>query len=161
VIVVCDTSTICYLVLIDETALLPFLFGQIVIPRTVHEELTAPGAPDVVQAWAAAPPDWLLVHSSLPDPALATSDLQQGEIEVLSLAQRLDAELVILDDKMAREVAQSRKLRVTGLLGILDRGARKQRIDLKVAVRRLQRTNFRISPSLLRQLLQKHLSHPS
>ena len=38
-IVVADTSVLCYLVLIEQVELLSHLFGQIAIPQAVFEEL--------------------------------------------------------------------------------------------------------------------------
>ena len=154
-IVVCDTSAICYLLLIGEVDLLPFLFGQISVPQAVHRELTATGAPEIVRVWAANPPGWCRVHSVQPISDLASKDLHEGEVEVLSLAHQLLADLVILDDKAAREIAEMRGLRVTGLLGVLDRAARKQRIDLGSTLVRLQATNFRLSPVFAQKLIRK------
>ncbi len=48
-IVVSDTSPLSYLVLIEEVEVLPAIFGRVVIPPAVVEELQAPGAPDAVK----------------------------------------------------------------------------------------------------------------
>jgi predicted nucleic acid-binding protein len=48
-IVVADTSVLCYLVLIEQVELLPYLFGQIAIPQAVFEELGANKAPVQLQ----------------------------------------------------------------------------------------------------------------
>jgi predicted nucleic acid-binding protein len=63
VIVVSDTSAICYLVLIDAVDLLPQLYGQIIIPQAVYSELGASGAPPILQEWINNPPAWLIVRS--------------------------------------------------------------------------------------------------
>jgi predicted nucleic acid-binding protein len=47
-IVVADASPICYLLLIGYVDLLQRLFGQVVIPQAVHDELSAEGAPAIV-----------------------------------------------------------------------------------------------------------------
>ncbi|MFM2314486.1 MAG: hypothetical protein RLZZ04_3762 [Cyanobacteriota bacterium] len=44
-IVVADTSVLCYLILIEQVELLPHLFGEIAIPQAVYEELKAEKAP--------------------------------------------------------------------------------------------------------------------
>ena len=41
-IVVADTSPINYLILIDRIAVLEVLYGRILIPHAVHEELPSP-----------------------------------------------------------------------------------------------------------------------
>ena len=55
-IVVCDTSPLNYLVLIQHAEVLPSLFGRVIAPPAVMAELQHPGAPTIVRAWAAAPP---------------------------------------------------------------------------------------------------------
>lgn len=154
-IVVCDTSTICYLILIGEIDLLPRFFGTILIPPGVCSELASPGAPDEVRAWIRDAPDWLEVRAP-GEPGSVDPTLHPGEREVLALAIELDADLVILDDKPARQAATDRGLPLTGLLGILDRAASEQEIDLRATVRRLRQTSFRAAPSLLKALLDRH-----
>jgi predicted nucleic acid-binding protein len=61
--VVSDTSPLCYLLLIDLIDLLPELYGRVVIPEAVRDELAAPEAPTIVQNWIAQPPDWLEVQT--------------------------------------------------------------------------------------------------
>lgn len=63
-VVIADTSPANYLVLIDTIEVLPRLYRRIVIPDEVLAELSAPGAPPSVAAWAAARPDWLARRSA-------------------------------------------------------------------------------------------------
>jgi predicted nucleic acid-binding protein len=156
VIVVSDTSAICYLILIGEIDLLPALFGKILIPQRVRSELASPGAPEEVRAWIEAPPEWLEIRAATSDLDPASDDIHAGELEVLALANDLPADLVILDDRAARQQAAALGLRFTGLLGVLDRAARRRQVDLRRAVSRLRRTNFRVAPALLRSLLRRH-----
>ena len=122
-IVVSDTSPLNYLVLIEEVEVLPALFGRVVVPPAVVEELQAPGAPDAVKAWIAAPPSWLEVRS--PESTGTSLALGRGEREAICLASELSA-LCLIDDRKARREAERMGVRVTGLLGILaearDRG---------------------------------------
>lgn len=156
-IVVSDTSSICYLILIGEVEVLPLLFGRVIIPPSVRDELTAPGAPEEVRAWIDSSPEWLEVQPVRSVPSSITPGLHAGERDVLALANELGADLVILDDGAARKKAADLGLSFTGLLGILDRAARKQLIDLKRAIRRLRKTSFRIAPALLHRLLVRHV----
>ena len=64
-IVIADTSVVCYLVLIEQIELLPQLFGQIVIPQAVYEELRAEGAPVKLQEWMRRLPTWLEIYAVL------------------------------------------------------------------------------------------------
>ncbi len=62
-IVVADTSPINYLLLIGKIDLLPRLFGQIIIPDVVRDEMLDPLAPRALQEWIASPPAWLAVQA--------------------------------------------------------------------------------------------------
>jgi predicted nucleic acid-binding protein len=55
-IVIADTGPVNYLILIDEIDLLPALYGQLLIPPSVHEELGRKRAPEAVRLWIARPP---------------------------------------------------------------------------------------------------------
>jgi predicted nucleic acid-binding protein len=154
--VVSDTSPICYLWLIGHIELLPGLFNHIFIPEAVRFELKDKGAPTSLRNWINNPPAWLRVKSvkGKLDPSLHR--LHPGESEAISLAQRLSADLILLDEKAARQVAINQGLRISGLLGILNEAASRKLLDLSEAVERLQHTNFRIAPHVLRSLLYKH-----
>lgn len=86
-IVVSDTSPINYLVLIDEIELLTQLFGQVIIPQAVLDELQKEGTPDVVKNWADNCPVWLNVRNATKiDQTIA---LGAGEREAISLAEEI------------------------------------------------------------------------
>lgn len=82
--------------------------------------------------------------------------LHSGEREAIWLAEELKADLIILDEKPARQIARERGLNLTGLLGILEIAATRQLIDLPTVLERLQQTTFRASPRLLKSLLERH-----
>ena len=62
-IVVCDTSPINYLLLIDQIDLLPRLFKQIMIPDIAKDKMLAPGASPTLQKWISHPPSWLTIQA--------------------------------------------------------------------------------------------------
>jgi predicted nucleic acid-binding protein len=156
-IVVADASPICYLLLIEHVELLQRLFGQVVIPRAVRDELNAEGAPAIVRTWSAHPPPWLQIQSVVTASDAALDRLHLGEREAIALAEQLKADLIVLDEKTARRIAVERRLNITGLLGILDEAATRRLIDLPMATEQLRRTTFRASPRLLKALLDRHL----
>jgi predicted nucleic acid-binding protein len=160
-IVVSDTSPLCYLLLIEQIHLLPLLYNRVVIPQAVREELRHESSPAVVQAWIRNPPKWLEVQEvDLPsNPGLSSLDL--GEQEAIFLLEQLKADLIVLDDLQGRKVARSRNLRVTGLLGVLEEVARQNLVDLPAALERLQQTTFRASPQLIQLLLDRRAKNPN
>jgi predicted nucleic acid-binding protein len=120
-IVIADTTPLNYLVLIHQADLLPKLFGRVLIPPAVFEELRQPETPQLVQAWIANPPAWLQVQSlrSRPDPEL--DYLDWGEREAITLAQEIHADPLLLDETDARREAARRQLPFIGTLGVFAR----------------------------------------
>ena len=154
-IVVADTSPINYLVLIGHVEVLPVFYSRIVVPPSVWQELHDASAPDSVRTWLSAPPVWLerrMVNGAL-DSSLNFLDL--GEREAIALAEEISADRLIVDETLAREAAQRRKLSVIGTLGILRNAARANLLNLPNALSELQNTNFYVSPDLIRSLLEE------
>ncbi|MHB8777610.1 MAG: DUF3368 domain-containing protein [Anaerolineales bacterium] len=117
--VICNTSPFQYLHQIDQLRILPALAGKIIVPSAVVDELAAGRVagvdlPDLAQL------DWVMVQSPAGQSALPLiSDLGAGESEVLMLALETPGATVILDDMLARRVAKSLNLHLTGTLGLL------------------------------------------
>jgi predicted nucleic acid-binding protein len=154
-IVVADTTPLNYLILIDESKLLPRLYGRVLIPAAVYKELQAERAPAAVREWAAQRPKWLEIRQ----PSIALigqlDTLDAGEREA-TLALELNADLLILDDRDARIEALRRKLPVIGTLRVLEDAAQLGLVSLPQALERLQQTTFRASAKLLHAMLDRH-----
>lgn len=155
-IVVADTSPICYLVLIDGIELLQKLYGHVIIPQAVYEELMAIGSPVKVQSWIAQYPSWIEVQSLVGEPDVGLSQLDAGERAAISLAEQIRANLAILDERAARKVAMERGLRVIGLLGILGVVADRGLVNFAAMIDRLRQTSFWASPQLIQLLLERY-----
>jgi predicted nucleic acid-binding protein len=154
-IVVADTTPLRYLVVIRYQHILPALYGRILIPPAVIQELNQPSTPELVRQWLACRPDWLDVRSPA-DPLAASTRLQAGEREAIALAGELTADLLLMDDWRAREEAARRQLRVVGTLRVLADAADRNLINLSEAFERLRSTNFRVNPQLLEALLNEY-----
>lgn len=134
-IVVSDTSPLNYLILIGQAELLEKLYERVLIPQAVWSELQSGGAPVPVQAWMANLPGWVeIIKVPDPDPTLK---LDPGEQEAITLAQRLKADLVLLDERRGREMARLRGLAVIGTLGVLEAAAEQGVLDLPEAIEQL------------------------
>ena len=152
-IVVSDTSPICYLLLIKRIDVLQVLYGVVIIPQTVADELSATESPPLVKNWIAQPPNWLQVQLIEAPESTELEKLDPGEREAILLAEQLSADLVILDDKVARRTAVERGLRIIGLLGILRDAARTNLLDLETTFEQLREVGFWVVPSILERLL--------
>ena len=149
-IVVADTAPLNYLVLIEQASILPELYGRVIIPEAVVQELRHPSAPPGVRSWIAKPPEWLEIQKVKRPKADAALDiLDEGEHEAILLALELHAHLILIDEKAGRREATSRHLQVAGTLAVLDQAAERGLLDFSKALERLQKTNFRLSPDIL------------
>lgn len=157
-VVVADTSPLNYLVLISEIAVLPNLYGQIFIPPEVLSELSDSDAPPEVLRWIQMSPPWLQVRRArtMQDDA-ALRRLDPGERAAILLAQQERDVLLLIDDVAGRTEANRRGIPCTGTLGVLRAAAIRQLLDLPTALGALAAANFRVSPSLIAELLAEDL----
>jgi predicted nucleic acid-binding protein len=153
ILVVADTGPIRYLVLIEAIEVLARLYDRVVLPQAVFAELTHAHAPEAVQRWAVALPDWAEVRKA--SGVVMAGVLDLGETEAIALAQELHADSLLLDEVEARQFALRLGLPVAGTVGVLEKAAERGWIDLAEALHRLTRTNFRIAPELLREALTR------
>lgn len=153
-VVVADTSPVNYLVLIGQIEVLSRLYGKVFIPPEVLAELVDSGAPIEVMEWTRSRPHWLevrAVRKEQNDPALRHID--PGERAAILLAQEESDTLLLIDDAAGRAEANRRNIPNTGTLGVLKAAAVLQLLDLPAVLARLAATNFRVSQSLIDDLL--------
>ena len=156
-IVICDTSPILYLLLINHLDILPQLYGQVLIPEIVRDELLDPGAPVELQQWMTNPPEWLRVQPVTRTPDASLSKLNSGERAAIALAQECLADLLIIDERAGRRAATNLGIPIIGTLGILDEAASLRLLNFPEAIAQLMATtNFRVSPSLIQTLLDRY-----
>ena len=149
--VVADTSVFIVLDRIGHLDVLPRLFGSVVRPRSVLDELLAgdvghpPSAAVIESEWIRTEPD--------PPSAGMRLELGRGETAAILLAHETRATLIILDDLRARLTATGLGLRVTGTVGVLT-AARREGFGPTgdEAVHLLDGAGFRLSPALARVL---------
>jgi hypothetical protein len=157
-IVVSDTSPISNLIVVGHIHLLPQLFGTVIIPDVVYQELLANGDNHPVTQTLQTV-EWLDMHSvsnqNQVDVLMRDRNLDPGEANAIVLAQELQANQLLIDERLGRNEAKRQGLRVTGILGIL-LAAKGQ--NLLTAVRPvmdalIHQASFRISPPLYREML--------
>ena len=115
-----NTSPLTNLAAIEQFHLLQELYQHIFIPEPVWSELNANGIqwPGSHQTRRAP---WI-ERVSVANRALVTAlrrDLDQGEAEAIALALELHADLLLLDEREGRRIAEQLGLRVTGVVGLL------------------------------------------
>ena len=151
-VVIADSSPLNYLTMIGSVDVLHQLYGAVVVPQQVIDELVDPAAPHAVRAWASNLPHWIDVR----EPVISNDDmthLDHGERAAILLAQSEPDALLLIDETAGRIEATRRGIRNTGTLGVLRAGALKDYVDLPTALGRLLKTNFRVSVELVSALL--------
>jgi predicted nucleic acid-binding protein len=138
-VVVADTSPLNYLVLIGEIAVLPHLYGRVVVPKAVIGEMSHPGAPAPVAAFAANPPGWLEVAgvdvTDQREANFMAAALDPGEIAAIMLAAAHPGALLLMDETASRAKAARHGIRNTGTLGIFARcrSGRSRRSPIRIS----------------------------
>ena len=123
----------------------------------MFSELSSPEAPNEVRCWLQEKPEWLDIQQAELSSDNALQRLDIGEREAISLAEVLSADVILIDEKAARKVAIEKKLNVVGLLGVLGVATDRSLIEFQPAIERLQKTNMRLSPKLIRQLSSRYI----
>ncbi len=157
-IVVSNTSPLINLAVIGYLDLLHQLYGQVIIPQAVYDEIVILGAgqPGAVEV---ASSSWIKVVP-IQNPAMAISlqaELDQGEAEAVILAFELKAALLLIDERRGRQVATRFGLKITGLLGLLIEAKRQGLIPrLKPLLDDLiTQASFWVKAELYQQVLQQ------
>jgi predicted nucleic acid-binding protein len=155
-IVIADTSPINYLVQIGEVELLEKFYEQVIIPKAVFEELNSDFAPIELKKWISNKPHWLEVKNikSVLGENLATLD--KGEAEAIQTAKELNADLLIIDEKLGRKTAKEFGLKIIGTIGILALAKEKNLINIDEVIRKLEDINFYVSDKLKNYLLENN-----
>ncbi len=145
-IIISDTTPLRYLIEIEEVHVLERLFGKIIIPEKVAEELQRPKTPQKVKDWMQARPAWLEVRQA--DLSLFTPQkkIGDGEREAFALALELKADAVLLDDEGAEVEARRLNIPTIRLFAILETAAEGKLLDLPQAVDAMRKTSFRLPP---------------
>lgn len=119
-IVVSDTSALANLAIVDHLWLLESIYQTIIIPDVVARELTAasnPIIPAILQAgWIQPQP---LTNSELANQLQQERGLDAGEANAIALALELQADDLLIDERLGRQEALRLGLSIIGILGIL------------------------------------------
>jgi len=153
--VVSDAGPIIALSRIGKLKLLKRYFGRIFIPKEVYDQIVErgrgkPGSEEVEKY------DWFEakeVGNRIAVNSLSV-DLEKGEAEAIILSLELEADLILMDDFNAREIAKAMGLSVLGTVGILVKASQDGIIEnLKETLEELRRKGIRISNEVIEYAL--------
>nr|WP_300915177.1 DUF3368 domain-containing protein [uncultured Acetatifactor sp.] len=160
-IVVSDTTPLISLLKIDRMGLLEKLFGQVLIPQAVFDELTADERfrleADQIKR------SRFIVVKAVRNPESANilkraTGLDQGESEAIILTDELKADILLMDEAKGRTVSFQMGFRTMGTIGVLMAGYEEHELtaeEVKVCVKGLQRAGRHISQKHYQMLLDK------
>lgn len=156
-IVVSDTSPITSLAAVGQLHLLQQLYGRVIIPQAVYEEMTSldypvPGCTEVQSL------SWIQ-NQNVTDRIFVRhlqAELDEGESEAIALAVELKANLLVIDESPGRAIAAQLGIKITGVLGILLSAKSKGLIPKVKPVMKALRTEagFRIGERIYAEILQ-------
>lgn len=160
--IISNSSPLMYLTKINQLELLKKLFKEIIIPREVYEEVVVRGKEgnflDALKVEKAISDNWIKVKDVAIDKEIEkfSNEIDLGEISVINLAKRLNADLILIDDASARAIAEILGFKVKGTIYILLESYRKKLInkkEIKDLLFLLISEGFRISSELYAKIL--------
>lgn len=145
-----------YLIRLDCPDLLHAIYGRVLVPQAVLIEMLHPEAPAGVRAWAFSPPAWLeTVQVRQVDTTLAV-DLGAGEREAISLAIEVQADVLLIDERIGRREAEARHIEVAGTLAVLLQASLRGHLNFPEVLQQLRSIGFRISETMETSMLARH-----
>lgn len=151
--VISNSSPLIFLSILELLDILRVEFGEVLIPETVYQEVTAAdlkGSDEVTDA------DWIKVvpienRGSL----FLLPSLDAGEKEAIILASEQNADLLLIDDLAGRRAAIMHEINVMGTLGVLKVMHMKGRVEnLEYVLDDLLKHGFRMDANLYRKILE-------
>ena len=144
IVVITDAS--CFIILdkIEALHLLPMLFSKVVT------------TPEIAVEYNKQLPHWVIIESAnnLAYKNKLNEVVDAGEASAIALAAEIHCNYLLTDDRAARKLAEQLGIVVKGSIGVLLFAKQKKVITLiSPYINLIQKTNFRISQSLIDKLL--------
>lgn len=158
-IVVSDTTPLISLLKIGRLDLLEKLFGNVLIPQAVYEELTVDERYKL-EAEQLKQKEFITVRTvKNPDSVSIlkrATGLDQGESEAIVLTDEVKAELLLMDEAKGRAVSNEMGFRIMGTIGVLMAAYKEHELtsdEVKECVSGLQRAGRHIGQRHYQMLL--------
>lgn len=115
--VVSNTTPIISLSSIKKIEILKELFNEIHIPRSVYKEIKTKN----LFGYKKIDSDWFVVHDIKGEKYLGflLNELDIGEAETIVLAKEIDADILIIDERIGYNIAKSQDIFTIGTLSVL------------------------------------------
>jgi predicted nucleic acid-binding protein len=157
-VIVSNTTPLIGLAAIDRFELLFQLFGKIYIPQAVYDEAVVAGREQGGAKQAITKADWIEVVS-VKERELVTSllsELDLGEAETIILAQELNADWILMDERKGRRKVTELGLNKIGTVGLLLKAKQMGLLDvIRPDLEQLRLQGFSISQYVVDIILQE------
>lgn len=156
--VVTDSSPLISLAVLDLLELVNVLFTEIIVPSEVFQEIEA----SKDKRESAKIKEFIKDRIRSPKSIKPLKDkLGKGETEAINLSLEMNVDLLIIDDKRARNAAESYNIKCIGTLGLLTLAKKKGFIEeLREYFIRLIENKRYLSIDLLNRVLQVNQEKP-
>ena len=155
-IVVSDTSALSNLAVVAHLWLLEDIYRTVIIPDVVASELAAASNPKISAILQLV---WIqtqsLTNSQLAEQLQQERGLDAGEANAIALALELQADDLLIDERLGRQEATRLGLPIIGILGILLIAKQRNLIPTVQPVMDalISQAGFRVSPQLYQRVL--------
>ena len=152
--VISNTTPILSLLKINKLHLLRKLYSTVTIPLAVFNEIENGHKKAYYKDLSKF--NWIIIKKiENPDSMERFIELDDGEAEVLILANELNADLVLMDELIGRKYAKHFKFKLTGTIGILLKAKEKGLIkSVKDLLTELTEKGTWLSPKLVSMALK-------
>jgi uncharacterized protein len=151
-ILVADSSSLIALAICDSLKLLDILYKEVKVPFYVYKEITHQGKP---QAQKLA--EYLkekIVAIDIADYIISDYNLGFGEFQAMCLYKKIKADVLLVDDKKARQIAKFNKIKIIGSLGVLLLAHKAKIInDIEKRINLLKNSEIYISSDLIKDVI--------
>jgi predicted nucleic acid-binding protein len=154
ILVVSDASPLRALHHLNLLHLCPELYGHVIIPQAVEQELRKPTT--TCPAIEITGHQGFEIRKAAARASGIPTDLDPGETQAIALAIEIHADLVLIDERKATEAARQLGLTTIGVFGILLEAKRRGLIGqiLPLVDRLITDLRFFVSASLRRRLVE-------
>ncbi|MEA2032194.1 MAG: DUF3368 domain-containing protein [Euryarchaeota archaeon] len=157
-IIVSDSGPLIALSKLNLLFILQELFGEIVIPLEVWKEVVERGK-GKAGSEAVEKAKWIKVQEVRDELSVEVlcRDIDRDEAEAIILAKRINAEMLILDEKIPREIAVAIGLRVVGSLALIHEGIERGMVNQTLAeiTKKMRQRRIWVSDEVIEEITKR------
>jgi len=154
--IVSNSTPLIALSRINKLELLKEYFTEIYIPEEVYTEVVKRGG-NLAGAREVRDAAWIKTGRAKDKLGveILVRNLDKGEAEAIILAKENNAELLLIDDRKGRDIAEDLGIKISGTIGVLLLAAEDNKINFKESLDDLIASGFRLSKEEYKKLIAR------